>query len=290
MRTTVVVTFPRFSGVGERVAAALGADLRYYSPTIFKEIFSEYKEIVAIMATGIVVRHIAPLLRDKWTDPAVVVVSHDLGFAIPIIGGHHGANDLAKKISGIGAIPVITTGTEIAGNAAVEVIADRHDCDIVNRESTVAVNATALDGDVPVYMIGGPSVVIAGPAVSLLVRKGEYAVGIGCRKGVAPEEVIAAVKQALGELDIGECAVRIYATTTKKWGETGLRKGVELLGGNLVYLDDEAIAAQPIKTPSRAILAGLPGVAEPCALAVSGAKELVMEKRAYGRVTISIAK
>lgn len=290
MTTTVVVTFPRFSSVGERVAAALGADLLYHSPTIFKEVFFEYKEIVAIMSTGIVVRHIAPLLRDKWTDPAVVVVSHDLGFAIPIIGGHHGANDLAKKISGIGAIPVITTGTEIAGNAAAEVIASRHECDIVNRESTVAVNAAALDGDMPVYMIGGPSVVIAGPAVSLLVRKGEYAVGIGCRKGVAPEEVIAAVKQALGEKDIREGAVRIYATTTKKWGEEGLRKGIELLGGNLVYLDDEAIAAQPIKTPSRAILAGLPAVAEPCALALSDSKELVMEKKAYGRVTIAIAK
>ena len=56
------------------------------------------------MSMGIVVRKIAPLLDDKWTDPAVVVVSPDFRYAIPLLGGHHGANELAKELAGLGLV------------------------------------------------------------------------------------------------------------------------------------------------------------------------------------------
>ncbi len=88
------------------------------------------------MSMGIVVRSIAPLLEDKWNDPAVVVVSPDLAYAIPLIGGHHGANELAKELSALGIRPVITTATESAGRDSVEGVGERCGCDIVNREST----------------------------------------------------------------------------------------------------------------------------------------------------------
>ena len=77
------------------------------------------------MSMGIVVRKIAPLLRDKWTDPAVVVISPDFRYAVPVLGGHHGANDLAKELAGLGLVPVITTATESRGRDSVESLAER---------------------------------------------------------------------------------------------------------------------------------------------------------------------
>jgi cobalt-precorrin 5A hydrolase len=84
--------------------------------------------------------------------------------------------------------------------------------------------------------------------------------------------------------------VMIYATTEKKIGETGLMQAVEALGGCLIFLDDETIKAQVPESPSAAGRIGLPGVAEPAALAVSRKRELVMKKRVSGRVTIAIAR
>ena len=290
MTETVVIALPRFSRDAERIATFLGAEFREYHPDIFSEIFPQSHRIVAVMSMGIVMRKIAPLLRDKWNDPAVVVVSPDLAYAIPLVGGHHGANALAQELATLGIVPVITTATETLGKPSVETIAVQHGCDIVNRDSTRSVNAAMLDMDVPVYAVKGPAIVIAGPEVSLLVSKGEYTVGIGCRKGVGKEEVIAAIRSACADARIDPGDVQVYATTQKKCNETGLSRAISALSANLIFLDDDTINAQTIVTPSKAKKIGLLGVAEPCALAVAQRKELVMKKNVYGRVTIAIAR
>ncbi len=116
------------------------------------------------------VRDIAPLLDNKWSDPAVVVVDSNLSFAIPLLGGHHGANEVARKISELGAIPVLTTATEVHGKPSVEGIAGRLSCQIFNKESTVAVNCALLDQDVEVLEVKGPKIVVVDENVSVLVR------------------------------------------------------------------------------------------------------------------------
>jgi cobalt-precorrin 5A hydrolase len=289
MTDTVVIALFRFLGEAERVAQFLGADVREYTPDLFSEIFPHTRRIVAIMSMGIVVRSIAPLLHDKWNDPAVVVVSTDLAYAIPLIGGHHGANELAKELSALGIQPVITTATEATGRDSVEAVGERSRCDIVNRESTRQVNAAMLDIDVPVFAVKGPGIVIAGPDVSILLKKGEFTVGIGCRKGVKMQEVLDAIRNALAETGVAEHDVLVYATTQKKSGERGLSEAISALSGNLIFVDDETINAQTGITLSRATKIGLLGVAEPCALAVAKRKQLVMGKKVYGRVTVAIA-
>ena len=289
MNDTVVITFPYSRGEAERIAKFLGADVAEYSPEIFATVFPGRKRIVALMSMGIVVRKITHLLEDKWKDPAVVVVSPDYRYAVPILGGHHGANELARELAGLGMVPVITTATEARGRDAVESIAERTGNDILNRDSTRQVNAALLQGDLPVYAVQGPAIVLAGTNVSVLVKKGEYSVGIGCRKGVRATEVVEAVRAALDENGILGTDVLVYATTTKKFSETGLIEAVGALSGNLIFLDDDTINAQTGLGPSRASRIGLLGVAEPCALAVAKRKELVMGKKVYGRVTVAIA-
>jgi cobalt-precorrin 5A hydrolase len=290
MTGTLVITLPSFIPLAERIAALLSADLREYSRDAFAEAFQGYRRIVAVMSVGIVVRAVAPLIRNKWEDPAVVAVSPDGAYAIPVIGGHHGANALARDLAPLGIRPVITTATEVFGKESVEGIADRSSCDILNRDSTRAVNAAMLAADVPLYTVPGPGIVIAGPNVSILVRKGEYTVGIGCRKGARAEEVERAIRDACADAAISPDQVMVYATTEKKQGESGLVEAVAALSGNLVFVDDDTINAQPTGAPSAAVRLGLQGVAEPCALAVSKRRELVMEKRTYGRTTVAIAR
>jgi cobalt-precorrin 5A hydrolase len=290
MTDTVVIALPYFRKDAERIAAFLGADLALYTPEVFAGVFCSKKRIVALMSMGIVVRKIAPLLDDKWNDPAVVVISPDCRYAVPVLGGHHGANALAQALAGLGLVPVITTATESRGRDSVESVAERTGTAVVNRDSTRVVNAALLDRDLPVHAIVGPAMVLAGPDVSVLVKKGEYSVGIGCRKGVREDEVSAAVRTALAENGIAEKDVFIYATTVKKMQEPGLIAAVGALSGNLIFLDDDTINAQTGTGPSRASTIGLLGVAGPCALATAKHKELIMEKKVYGRVTVAIAR
>ena len=166
-----MITFERNREIAAKIADHLKADLYLYERGIFGKIFKEYGAIVAVFATGIVVREISPLLDDKWSDPAVVVVDSNLNFAIPLLGGHHGANELARRISELGAVPVLTTATEVHGKPSVEGIAARSGCEIFNKESTVAVNCALLDKDIKVLEVKGPGIVIVDENVSVLVRK-----------------------------------------------------------------------------------------------------------------------
>jgi len=290
MTGTCVIALPRFAKKAGEIARHLGAEVIHYGPDAFASAFSTYTGIVAVMSAGIVVRSIAPLLRDKWTDPAVVVVSPDLAWAVPVTGGHHGANRIARSLAELGIRPVITTATETLGRMSVEAVCGERGLGVLNPPSTRAVNAAILDGDVPVFPVPGPGIVLAGPAVSVLLMQGEYTVGLGCRKGLAAEAILAGIRAGLSEAGISPGEVFAYGTTLRKAGEKGLLRAVEVLGGNLVFLDDDAIDARPAPTPSRAGLLGLKGVAEPCALALARRGVLVLTKKNYWGVTIAIAR
>ncbi len=89
----------------------------YYSKKLgdqIGELFSDYEGFILIMASGIVVRTIAPYIKDKYTDPAVVVVDDVGRYVISMLSGHEGgANNLAHKVANIlHTDAVITTGTE----------------------------------------------------------------------------------------------------------------------------------------------------------------------------------
>ena len=286
----VVIYLPRFSDAATKVAECLSADLVEYSSTIFGEVFNRYREIVAVMSVGIAVRGIAPFIKDKWTDPAVVVVTPDLQLAIPILGGHHGANELARELASLGTRPIITTATERAGVQAVEGIAAAGGYVLINRESSKVVNAAFLDGTAGVFAVEGPAVVIGGPDVAFLVRNGEYSIGIGSRKGISAEKVEMVVRESLEKAGIRPDEVLVYATTVKKSHEQGILDAVRALGGSLIYIDDQTLSEHAPLSPSKASQIGLDGVAEPCALAVSKRKELVLPKVAKGGVTVAIAR
>ena len=289
--STVVTALPYFQEQGERIAKAINAEFIPYRSGLFSELFQTTQQIVAIMAIGIVIRNIAPLIHDKWTDPAVVVISPDMQYAIPVLGGHHGANELVYLLQERCSLtPVITTATEATGREAVEVLANREHLRVVNTWSTRQANASVLTGNARVYRVPGPGMVIAGSGVSFLVADGPYAVGIGCRLGTSADEIMQAIHSACETAGIHPEDIAIYASVAIQSHESGLLEAIRTLGRNIIFLTPSDLNGEAPPSKSAASRFGLPGVAEPAALAVSVHHHLILEKQIYGNVTIAIAK
>ncbi|CAG0988974.1 MAG: cobalt-precorrin 5A hydrolase [Candidatus Methanoperedens sp.] len=289
MGELAIIAFSRNFDIAKKIKDVTGGDIIEYSTDAFKIAFEKYRLIIAIMASGIAVRNIAPLLCDKWKDPAVVVIDSGLNFAIPILGGHHGGNELAKKLAVMGLIPVITTATEVMGKESVEGIADCLGCRIINRDSTKKVNLNLLDSDVEVLDIKGPKIVIVGDDVSILKRRG-LIVGIGANRGVGKSEVVEAINKALLELDARIEDVNYFASAIIKKNESGIIDAAASFSKELIFVSHEVINSIHAPTPSKAKSLGLNGVCEPAALALSEEKKLLLKKRIYGNVTIAIAR
>lgn len=111
--------------------------------------FQEHHALVCIMASGIVVRDLAPLLRSKHTDPAVVVVDEQGKFAVSLLSGHKGgANRLARRVAGLlGGVPVLTTASDVQGLPAVDLLGRDQGWIIRRGEQLTALSAALVNGE-----------------------------------------------------------------------------------------------------------------------------------------------
>lgn len=122
------------------------------------DLFSKYQSILFIMATGIVVRVIAPYIVSKFSDPAILVTDEKGKNIISLLSGHMGgANELTNIISNlIGANPVITTATDVNQKSSLDMIAKKLNAHIDDfRENVKDVNAMLVNNqDVGIYIDG----------------------------------------------------------------------------------------------------------------------------------------
>lgn len=136
--------------LAHKLAAAHPGDI--YNKKNFKENlragFSKYDSLVCIMATGIVVRILAPLIVHKTSDPAVVVLDQKGKHAISLLSGHlGGANDLAREMAAIsGGEAVITTATDVAGELSFDTFAKKYDMAIENIGQLKHISGALLSG------------------------------------------------------------------------------------------------------------------------------------------------
>lgn len=288
-----VLIFKRDEETGDLLCRALA---ERYSPSLLvyerSNIFDaidHFDILVAVMATGIVVRHICRRLKDKWSDTPVVAVDSSLMSAVPLIGGHHGANDLAIYLAErLGLYPAITTATDASRRPSIEAVAERFGATLVNRESSRNVNLAFLKEDLPVLRMKGPKVLIVDDDVAVLKSIGGVVVGLGAKRGVTSEEVIDAIISALRSIGRTREDIRVIATAWMKRDEAGITEAAKKLGSELIFLTEDVLNGQTTTTPSRARDLGLLGVAEPAALALSN--RLLSQKRAYGRVTVALGE
>ncbi len=249
---------------------------------VIAALFAGCESLVLVMAAGAAVRLIAPHLRDKESDPAVVVVDDAGRFAISLLGGHAaGANDLAEAIvARIGATPVLTTATEPAGAPAIETIARARRWRREPGPALTALLAALVNGDrVGVFQDAGDrkwlaavadrmemfesmeSLAASRPAAALIVsdraltlpatltgRSAVYrppvlALGIGCSRGVECSELTALVDATLAREGLSPLAVAGVATIDRRRDEPGLRKVLGARGWPLAVRSAESLAA-----------------------------------------------
>jgi cobalt-precorrin 5A hydrolase len=289
-----IICFDRNRSRAAKIKAAIGGDIVLYQQDAFKKAFERYDGIVAIMATGIVTRKIAPFLTEKWIDPPVVAVDDHLTYAIPILGGHHGANAIACELytKDVVRLPVISTATEANDVASVETIASALHRTIINRKSTKSINASLLHKPVETVQLSGPKVVIVDDDVTVLSHNEgtRLVVGVGSRKGIGKAAVLQAVDAGLSEIEASIDDVKVVATAFVKSHEQGIIDAISELEKPIAFVPKSVINSFRGQTKSRADMLGLSGVAEPCALALASLKELVLAKKAYGGVTVAIAR
>jgi cobalt-precorrin 5A hydrolase len=295
-----IISFERKLDTAEEIVGGIGenyerVDIIEYHSDVFAEFWGEYDCLIGLMASGIAMRKTAPLLDDKWDDPAIVIVDEALTWAIPITGGHHGANQVAHNLSKLGAVPAMTTASEAAGKQGVESKAKALDTHVVNGDSTVATNLAVLNDDLgPVARLDGPRVVLVGDDVTVLKRNGPdgVVIGTGTVSGVKKSQVLDAWKVVLADLDLTFGDVDFVATAARKEGEEGLYEAARAIGTGVVLFEKEVLERFEGPSPSRSKeLIGWPGIAEASAIAGGSEHDLAREKERFeNAVTVAVGR
>lgn len=211
-----------------------------------KKIFKMYDALVFIMATGIVVRVIADCLKDKFDDPAVVVIDEKGKFVISLLSGHvGGANELAKKLSKLlNAVPVITTASDVNGIESIDMIAKRYGFEIERREDLSKVSAAIVNSE-PVDFIVDPELdieiesksyidsaaqvyitnkVVFSKKLHVILRPKNLVLGIGCKKNIQIKKLLQFVENSLVFSNLSKNSIRAIATIELKKKEDALLK------------------------------------------------------------------
>lgn len=270
--------------------------------------------VVFVGACGIAVRSIAPLIRDKLEDPAVICVDERGQFVIPLLSGHvGGANALAATIAkAIGGIPVITTATDVQNKFAVDTWAKDYGLHLCERQYAKELSAALLDnrtvgvfsdflidGSLPDGMAAADSGDL-GLCVSWDTQVQPFlhtlhavpqtvTVGVGCRRNVSVEAFERTVLECLRQNHIAIEAVASLATIDLKSEEPCIRAFCEKYRLPLVTASAQTLAAVEGEFTASAFVGQVTGVDNVCerAAVLAGGGALIFRKQSRDAVTVA---
>lgn len=287
-------------------------DTRGYPVADLAVAWRECEALVCFLAVGATVRMIAPLLSDKQSDPAVVCVDEARHFAVPVLGGHRGANALAERVAEtLDATAVLTTATDSTGIPGLDLLGWACEGEIA------AVSRALLDGErVPLWYESGAvwplpallvdaadSLPLSGPAIlvsdrtdldrptpSVVLRPPSLTIGVGASRGVPAAEVMGLIEGTLAEAGLSPASIHELATVSAKADERGLLAAARALGVPLTIHPAEALAAVTVPHPSEVVRSAVatPSVAE--AAALLGGNQLLVAKRKSRAATVAVAR
>ncbi|AXS42380.1 precorrin-3B C(17)-methyltransferase [Breoghania sp. L-A4] len=311
-RRIQAVTGGAIHGLAGRVE---GADVTFDDTMAhIRALFVAHTPIIGICAAGILIRALGAALGDKHLDSPVVAVSEDGASIVPLIGGHHGANDLARVLAGaLGGHAAITT----AGDTVFGVVLDAppEGYRLANPADAKPVMAALLAGeaariegeadwlrqatfaksaDAAIRLVVTDAAT-PGDEKTLVYHPRHLAVGVGCARGCAASELRDLVMGALEEAGLAAGAVGAVVSLDLKADELAMAELAKALDAPLRVFDAAALERETprLANPSDVVFAevGCHGVSEGAALAAVGAGgALVVAKRKSANATVAIAR
>ncbi|GFO65958.1 cobalt-precorrin 5A hydrolase [Geomonas paludis] len=256
-------------------------------PALLARLWPDFDGLVCIMATGIVVRSIAPLLQGKEQDPAVVVMDDAGHFSISLLSGHlGGANALAAQCADLaGATAVITTATDVNDLPSFDMLAQDNGWRIEDLSRVKVLNALLLEGKeitvvdptgkVAEYcrekgnlrfaedwgqaaQSGAKGVVLVTNKLvpagidrerTLVLRPVDLCLGIGCNRGTTADEIESVVARHLAQLSLSEGSIKCLASAEAKADEEGLLAYAREKGIPLMFFGSNVLNGVDVPSP-----------------------------------------
>lgn len=311
------------NAAGRNVAEKIAAELKDYKTTLIKDfdedMFFNSQALIFVGALGVCIRMIAPFIKDKHTDPAVVCADSIGRNVIAVLSGHiGGANEICSEVAHIlGANPIITTQSDNTGYWALDTLSKRFgwicdaDHEAMNRAISTLVNGEPvallldirdngtdmMEGSLPknVKLIksieeaeGCKMIIAVTPYIYhsdrfiLYFRPRVLSLGVGCRRDCPPDGIVDYIEQTLKDNDIALSAIKTVATIDIKKDEAVVAALAKWKNVQFckIYTPDE-LKDIPVPNPSEKVLevTGVAGVAESCALKASDGGKLILEKQ-----------
>lgn len=302
-----LVTMEKFSASGFEV----------YHPPLSKcmePYFHWADAILFVGSTGMAVRAIAPWVKDKKTDPAVLVMDEGGAFVISLLSGHiGGANAMARRLAEkLEAQPIITTATDVEGKFSVDAWAAERGYHISDMKLCKEISAAILEHPVPICGEGldfpqlppglvekeeGPLGIYVGIhnrkpfEKTLILTPRVLSLGLGCRRGTTKEAIEEAVRAVFTENDLRTEAVARAASIDLKADEQGLLDSCTELGIPVEFFTAEELKTAPGEfAPSKFVqsVTGVDNVCERAAVLAGG--NLIVHKTARNGVTVAVAE
>lgn len=282
------------------------------------EVFEAADAIIFIGAVGIAVRAIAPFLKGKEKDPAVIVIDEGKNYVIPILSGHiGGANKLAAEISNIiGAVPVITTATDINNLWAVDSWAVEKGFIVNNVENIRYVSSAILENknvglishinmeknQFPKNIIWNNIDLETGILISpflqspfkntLNIVPKNIVLGVGSKKNADEYALVELFEKLISEKNISKSSIRFVATIDLKKNERAVLKLCQYLSVELkIYTAEQLNTIKGEFTNSDFVnkITGTDNVCERSAVYASDNGQLIVRKTALNGITMAMA-
>ncbi len=329
-KTAILILTASALPVASRIKAATGGEIHGLqrrvedvdvafeeTGTHLRALFAAGRPIVAVMAAGAVIRLLAPVLSDKQAEPPVIAVAEDGSVAVPLLGGHHGANDLAREIAAaLEGVAAVTTAGDLRFGIALD--APPEGVRLGNPDAAKAVMAELVAGasvrlagknaqsswlrnsTLPFAEDGAVTLTVTDRVheagkLELVYHPATLVLGMGCERGCEAAEAIALAEKALSENGLSPESVAAVASLDLKADEAAIHAVAAHFRVPARFFDAARLEAETprLATPSDVVFAevGCHGVAEGAALAsVRAAGELAVAKIKSRRATVAIGR